>query len=91
MGWHADQEPELGPEPLIASVSLGAPRRFLLKHRRRRELPTEAIELGHGSVLLMAGATQHHWRHALPKTKRVHQPRLNLTFRQVVAGRNRTR
>jgi len=82
MGWHADDEPELGRDPVIASVSLGAPRRFCLRHRRRKDLKLD-LELPHGSVLLMAGSTQHHWVHALPKTRRPVGERINLTFRRV--------
>ncbi|GAA3536800.1 alpha-ketoglutarate-dependent dioxygenase AlkB [Zobellella aerophila] len=82
MGWHADNEPELGRNPLIASVSLGAPRRFLLRHchdGQRRQLV-----LGHGSLLVMAGEMQHHWQHALPKTAAATGRRINLTFRTVI-------
>lgn len=82
MGWHSDDEPELGRNPVIASVSLGAERRFCLRHRRRPALRLD-LPLPHGSVLCMAGATQHHWVHALPKTKRPVGPRINLTFRRV--------
>jgi alkylated DNA repair dioxygenase AlkB len=82
MGWHADDEPELGPNPVIASVSLGATRRFCLRHRRRRDLRID-LPLAHGSLLLMSGATQHHWVHALPKTAAPVGERINLTFRQV--------
>jgi len=82
MGWHADDEPELGRDPVIASVSLGAPRRFCLRHRRRRDLAL-ALELPHGSLLVMGGPTQHHWLHALPKTRRAVGERINLTFRRV--------
>ena len=81
MGWHADDEPELGRDPVIASVSLGATRRFRLRHRKRRE--TASLDLAHGSLLLMRGATQHHWVHAVPKTTRPVGERINLTFRQV--------
>lgn len=88
MGWHSDDERELGAEPLIASLSLGAPRRFLLRHRRQRELDTLRLELGHGSLLVMAGATQRCWRHSLPKTRRPVGPRVNLTFRRVLAAQN---
>lgn len=83
MGWHADDEPELGPNPVIASVSLGATRRFCLRHRRRKALRIE-LPLAHGSVLCMSGATQHHWVHALPKTSARVGERINLTFRFVV-------
>ena len=84
MGWHADDEPELGPEPLIASLSLGAERRFLLRPRRRALHPGLAVPLGHGSLLVMAGPTQGHWRHALPRTRRPVGPRINLTFRRIL-------
>ena len=82
MGWHADDEPELGRNPVIASVSLGAERRFCLRHRRHRDLKVD-LPLPHGSLLCMSGATQHHWLHALPKTRRPAGERINLTFRQV--------
>lgn len=82
MGWHSDDEPELGAEPVIASLSLGATRRFLLSCRRdpSRKL---ALELDHGSLLLMRGATQANYRHALPRTARPVGERINLTFRWV--------
>ncbi len=84
MGWHADDEPELGAQPLIASLSLGTTRRFVIRHRddpmRRLD-----IALAHGSLLLMGGDTQSHYRHALPKTARVIGARINLTFRKIVA------
>lgn len=79
MGWHADNERELGQNPIIASVSLGAERRFRLRHNQSRE--THSLPLAHGSLLLMAGPTQHHWQHCLPRSKPVQQPRINLTFR----------
>jgi alkylated DNA repair dioxygenase AlkB len=82
MGWHADDEPELGPNPVIASVSFGATRRFCLRHRRRKDRRVE-VPLVHGSLLLMSGATQHHWVHALPKTAAVVDMRINLTFRRL--------
>lgn len=83
MGWHADDEPELGRQPTVASVSLGARRkmRFRLKSDHR---VTHDLWLDHGSLLIMAGETQHLWQHALPKTKRVDGERLNLTFRRIV-------
>ena len=88
MGWHSDDEPELGLIPLIASVSLGATRRFRLRRRRARGEPvqprdTHVIVLEHGSLLRMAGTTQRHYRHELPKARAVTGPRLNLTFRQI--------
>lgn len=82
MGWHADDEPELGRDPVIASVSLGAPRRFCLRHRRRKDLKLD-LDLPQGSLLVMAGPLQHHWVHALPKTRRPVGERINLTFRRV--------
>jgi alkylated DNA repair dioxygenase AlkB len=85
MGWHSDDEASLGPCPVIASLSLGATRRFVFRHRRRRELGTVDLQLAHGDLLLMAGDTQRHWQHAVPKTRRPVGPRINLTFRRVVA------
>jgi len=96
MGWHSDNEAVLGPQPAIASLSLGAARRFVLK-RRKQEMPVPeggngsssdtklALELPHGSLLLMRGYTQHHYRHALPRTAKPVGARINLTFRQVLA------
>lgn len=81
-GWHADDEPELGTNPVIASLSLGAPRKFHLKHRRMKSQRVRMI-LEPGSLLLMAGTTQHHWLHQVPKTKRPVGPRINLTFRRL--------
>ena len=89
VGWHADDEPELGPsrdDIAIASLSLGAPRRFVLKHRKSGA--SMAFVLGHGALLVMAGRTQRHYVHALPKTKRAVGPRLNLTFRVIEADSN---
>jgi alkylated DNA repair dioxygenase AlkB len=82
MGWHADDEAELGRDPVIASVSLGATRRFCLRHRKRRNLKLD-VPLPHGSLLCMSGPTQHHWLHALPKTRAAVGERINLTFRLV--------
>ena len=82
LGFHRDSEPELGPEPLIASVSLGATRRFRLREREGRG--SYGIDLEHGSLLVMAGATQRHWLHAVPQTARPVGPRINLTFRRVL-------
>lgn len=79
MGWHADNERELGHNPVIASISLGAERRFRLRHNQSRD--THTLPLAHGSLLLMAGPTQHHWQHSLPRSKPCQQPRINLTFR----------
>jgi alkylated DNA repair dioxygenase AlkB len=88
MGWHADKEPEIGPSPddrWIASLSLGHPRRFVLRHVRDRADRFE-LELGGGSLLVMRGTTQSCYRHAAPKTRRPVGARLNLTFRQLVVA-----
>jgi len=82
MGWHSDDEPELGDRPLIASLSLGAPRRFVFKHRADPALKRELL-LGHGDLLVMAGDTQRLYRHALPRTARPVGERINLTFRWI--------
>lgn len=82
MGWHSDDEPELGARPVIASLSLGGTRRFVFKHRREPTRKFE-LELPHGSLLLMTGDTQANWRHALPRTARPVAPRINLTFRRI--------
>lgn len=86
MGWHSDDERELGPQPVIASLSLGATRRFLLKARAADSagrFARHVIELPHGSLLVMAGDTQQNYRHALPRTARPAGPRINLTFRYI--------
>ena len=81
VSWHSDDEPELGLEPTIASISLGATRRFRLRERRTRE--SFGLDLSDGSLLLMSGASQRDWEHCLTKTKRAVGPRINLTFRVV--------
>lgn len=81
MGWHQDNEPELGRQPVIASLSLGESRRFVLRHLHTKE--KFELTLGHGSLLVMAGDTQHDWQHSLPKTTRAKAPRINLTFRHI--------
>jgi len=81
-GWHADNEKELGENPIIASISLGQERYFHLKHREIKEERFK-IKLAHGSLLLMAGALQHHWLHQIPKTTRPLKQRINLTFRNI--------
>ncbi len=83
MGWHADDEPELGPQPLIASLSLGASRRFLLRSRDRSR--RAELLLSHGSLLVMDGDTQSLTQHSLPKTARAVGERINLTFRRILA------
>ena len=82
VAWHSDDESELGNSPVIASVSLGAVRRFQLRQRQGSE--RFALELEHGSLLVMAGATQHHWQHQLPKQPSVVEPRINITFRTIL-------
>jgi alkylated DNA repair dioxygenase AlkB len=82
MGWHSDSEPELGTEPVIASLSFGGARKFYLRHRHNPHQRL-LLELPSGSLLVMAGATQRNYRHALPKTVRKVDPRINLTFRSI--------
>jgi alkylated DNA repair dioxygenase AlkB len=84
MGWHSDDEPELGPEPVIASVSLGATRRFDLRHRITKE--TVQVHLGSGDLLVMSQASQRSWMHQIAKTSKVTEPRINLTFRQILTA-----
>jgi alkylated DNA repair dioxygenase AlkB len=84
MGWHSDSEPELGNAPVIASLSFGATRVFRLRHKRDAALRAE-IALESGSLLLMAGATQRHYRHDLPRTAHEVGARINLTFRHIGA------
>ncbi|WP_338645956.1 alpha-ketoglutarate-dependent dioxygenase AlkB [Flavobacterium sp. KS-LB2] len=79
-GWHADNEKELGVNPVIASVSFGAERTFQLKHNSNKDLK-KSIVLQHGSLLLMKGTTQHYWKHQIPKTAKPIGPRINGTFR----------
>ena len=80
MSWHADDEPQWGEKPTICSISFGANRRFVLKHRRTGE--RVSLDLASGDVLVMSGATQRHWLHAVPKTTVRVGPRINLTFRR---------
>ena len=82
MGWHSDAEAELGKEPPIASLSFGAGRKFALKHKMSKEKVEVFLE--NGSLLLMQGITQKFWQHSLPKTKKVTEPRINLTFRNIL-------
>ena len=82
MGCHADNEPELGINPIIASASFGASRRFRFK-RQDKSQKTQTLVLESGSVLLMKGSTQKYWLHEIPKTKKIIGPRINLTFRRV--------
>jgi len=82
LGWHSDDESELGEHAAIASVSLGAERRFDLRHKGTKEKISLFLE--HGSLLLMRGTTQEHWQHQAPKSLKVAGPRINLTFRKMV-------
>ncbi|WDD98142.1 alpha-ketoglutarate-dependent dioxygenase AlkB family protein [Thalassomonas actiniarum] len=81
VGWHSDDEPELGENPVIASLSFGGERNFNLKHKISGEKLT--VPLKSGSLLTMAGQTQRFWQHCLPRTKKAKLPRINLTFRQI--------
>lgn len=83
VAWHSDDEPELGQRPVIGSLSLGETRDFDLRHKTRQPACKHRIALGHGDYLLMAGATQQHWQHQVPKSKKVLGERLNLTFRVI--------
>jgi alkylated DNA repair dioxygenase AlkB len=82
MAWHSDGEKDLKKDGAIASMSFGAERKFAFKHKRSAE--TVAIQLEHGSLLVMKGTTQTHWVHRLPPTTKVKKPRINLTFRTIV-------
>lgn len=86
VSWHSDDEPELGEEPAIASISLGETRTFQLRHKTRKDLPTQKIELTSGSLLIMRGATQHHWQHQIPKVGGRRGKRINLTYRNISTG-----
>jgi alkylated DNA repair dioxygenase AlkB len=82
VGWHADDEPELGENPVIASLSLGETRDFVLKHRDHQEQKLK-LPLQNGDLLIMKGALQHHWLHQIPKAKTHCAARINLTFRRI--------
>lgn len=86
MGFHSDDEKELGPEPAIASLSFGDTRTFLFKHKSNRDLKTVSVPLTDGSVLLMKGTTQRFWKHAINREARPCGPRINLTFRRIFTG-----
>jgi alkylated DNA repair dioxygenase AlkB len=87
IGYHADDEPELGANPVVPSISLGAPRRFVLRHKKSRK--KIEYDLPHGSLLVMAGTVQHFWMHALPKTAAPVGERINLTFRNILPAGER--
>ena len=82
MGWHSDDEAELGANPLIASLNLGATRRFDLRRKGQSRIE-HSLSLNHGSLLVMGGPTQHYWQHQVAKTRSPCAPRLNLTFRLI--------
>lgn len=84
MGWHSDNEPELGWNPVIASISLGAQRDFRFRPKNPAHGAPITMALPAGSLLLMAGDLQHHWEHSLPQRRRVALHRINLTFRRIV-------
>ena len=84
MGWHSDDEKELGTDPIIASLSFGANRDFIFKHKTDKNIENVKLHLKSGSLLLMLGSTQHYWKHSLPKRLKVKEPRINLTFRNII-------
>ena len=84
MGWHSDDEKELGKNPVIASVSFGVNRDFLFRHKFDKNHDKIKVHLKTGSLLLMLGSTQHYWKHSIPKRLKVKDPRINLTFRNIV-------
>ena len=84
MGFHSDDEPELGERPVIASVNVGEPRTFVFRSRTDPRTCSWRLRLGSGSLLVMSGETQRYWRHGLPKQARPCGPRVNLTFRRIL-------
>lgn len=82
IGFHSDAEPELGPQPIIATLSLGAARNFVLRNRRDNE--TKRYLLTHGSLLIMGGTSQHYWLHGVPKTQTPTGERISLTYRAIL-------
>jgi alkylated DNA repair dioxygenase AlkB len=86
IGFHADDERELGPDPVVATVSLGATRRFVLKPRRKTAGAAMALELRHGSLVVMGGACQRHYVHGVPRQPDIRDERISLTFRRIVRG-----
>ncbi len=84
MGCHSDDEPTLGDKPIIASLSLGSARRFILRHKRDKTAEPVEIPLGDGALLIMRDETQKFWKHHVPKTRQPVGPRINLTFRKIV-------
>ena len=84
MGWHSDDEKELGQDPIIGSVSFGVDRDFYLKPKIRTNSDRVKIISSNGSFILMNGSTQHHWLHSLPIRKKINERRINLTFRTII-------
>jgi alkylated DNA repair dioxygenase AlkB len=82
IGFHTDAEPELGQNPVVASISLGAVRQFVLKHKKSKD--KRSFALAHGSLLVMGGTCQHFWLHGVPKTETEVGERINLTFRNII-------
>lgn len=81
IGWHADDEKELGENPIVPSISLGAERVFQIRHEESRE--KKEFILKNGSLIIMGGTMQHHWKHSVPKTTKPIESRINLTFRNI--------
>ncbi|OQK18612.1 2OG-Fe(II) oxygenase [Methyloprofundus sedimenti] len=86
VGWHSDNEPELGEQPYIASLTLGAARRFALRHKKTSEI--NDLVLANGDLLVMEPNFQHHWQHSVPLDNSVTGGRINLTFRNVIPAKN---
>ena len=84
MGLHADAEPELGPDPVVAIVSLGASRRLVIKPRRKQDRARHDLPLGHGALLVMGGTCQRHYLHGLPRQAGLRAERISLTFRRLL-------
>lgn len=84
MGLHSDNEPELGPDPVVATLSLGAVRRFVLVPKKRRDGAPRELSLGHGALLVMGGTCQSRYRHGVPRTRRPVGERISLTFRMLL-------
>ena len=87
MAWHSDGEKDLKKNGAIASLSLGAERKFSFKHKKSKE--NISLFLPNGSLLIMKGSTQTYWLHRLPPTKKIHSPRINLTFRTILPSGNK--
>lgn len=84
MGLHADDEPELGPDPVVAIVSLGTARRLVIRPRRKRERERHDLQLGHGALLVMGGTCQRHYVHGVPREAGARGERISLTFRKLL-------